>query len=141
VAGLVAITPASGYVDARAAILIGLGAGIFCYLAVEVKNRLKVDDALDVFGVHGIGGMWGALATGLFATIAINAAGGDGLFFGNPGQLITQLIAVIIVGLYAAVMTFVILKLVDVVVGLRVREEEEETGLDIAQHGEPAYRL
>lgn len=141
VAGLVAITPASGFVDARAAILIGLGAGIFCYLAIELKNKLRVDDALDVWGVHGVGGTWGALATGLFATTAVNAAGGNGLFFGNPGQFVSQLIAVLVSTVYAGVMTFIILKLIDFAFGLRVREEEEEAGLDIAQHGEVAYRL
>ena len=141
VAGLVAITPASGFVDPRAAILIGLGAGVFCYLGVELKNKLRVDDALDVWGVHGIGGTWGALATGLFATTAVNAAGGNGLFFGNPGQFLVQLAAVVTVWIYAGAATWIILKLVDVTVGLRVPEEEEEAGLDIAQHGEVAYRL
>ena len=141
VAGLVAITPASGFVDPRAAILIGLGAGVFCYLGVELKNKLRVDDALDVWGVHGVGGTWGALATGLFATTAVNAAGGNGLFFGNPGQFLIQLAAVLTVWVYAGVATWIILKVVDVTVGLRVPEEEEEAGLDIAQHGEVAYRL
>ena len=141
VAGLVAITPASGFVDPRAAILIGLGAGVFCYLGVELKNKLRVDDALDVWGVHGVGGTWGALATGLFATTAVNAAGGNGLFFGNPGQFLVQLAAVVTVWIYAGAATWIILKLVDVTVGLRVPEEEEEAGLDIAQHGEVAYRL
>ena len=141
VAGLVAITPASGFVDPRAAILIGLGAGVFCYLGVELKNKLRVDDALDVWGVHGVGGTWGALATGLFATTAVNAAGGNGLFFGNPGQFLIQLAAVLTVWVYAGAATWIILKVVDVTVGLRVPEEEEEAGLDIAQHGEVAYRL
>ncbi len=141
VAGLVAITPASGFVDARAAILIGLGAGIVCYLAIELKNRMRVDDALDVWGVHGVGGVWGALATGLFATVAVNSAGADGLFFGNPGQFFIQLVAVLVSAAYSSIVTFIILKIVDVLVGLRVHEHEEETGLDIAQHGEPAYRL
>lgn len=141
VAGLVAITPASGFVDPRAAILIGLGAGVFCYLGVELKNRLRVDDALDVWGVHGVGGTWGALATGLFASTAVNAAGGNGLFFGNPGQFLIQLAAVLTVWVYAGAATWIILKVVDVTVGLRVPEEEEEAGLDIAQHGEVAYRL
>ncbi|MBI2887709.1 MAG: ammonium transporter [Chloroflexi bacterium] len=141
VAGLVAITPASGFVDARAAIIIGLGAGILCYWAIELKNRLQVDDALDVWGVHGVGGTWGALATGLFATVAINSAGADGLFFGNPGQFVSQLIAVAVSWVYAGAATWVILKVVEAVVGLRVPEEEERAGLDIAQHGEVAYRL
>src|SRR5207244_630982 len=95
VAGLVAITPASGYVDVSAAILIGLGAGTFCYVGIQLTKRLKVDDALDIFGVHGIGGMWGALATGIFATVAVNAGAADGLAFGNPGQLGVQAIAVV----------------------------------------------
>src|SRR5438876_12029642 len=130
VAGLVAITPASGYVDVSASILIGLGAGIFCYTAIQLTKRLRVDDALDVFGVHGVGGAWGALATGIFATVAVNGAAKDGLLAGNPGQLGIQAIAVAASILYSAVMTFVILKLIDVFVGLRVPESEEVLGLD-----------
>ena len=99
-----------------------------------------MDDSLDVFGVHGVGGIWGALATGLFATKTVNAAGADGLFYGNPQQLLTQLIAVVATCVFSAVVTFVILKLVDVTVGLRVSEVEEEHGLDLSQHGEPAYQ-
>lgn len=141
VAGLVAITPASGFVDVRAAILIGLGAGVFCYAAVQLlKNRYQIDDALDVFGVHGIGGTWGALATGLFATKAVNEAGADGLLFGNPAQLGIQAVAVVATWVFAAAMTFIILKVVDALVGLRVPEEEERLGLDVSQHGEPAYQ-
>ncbi len=141
VAGLVAITPASGFVNVSASILIGLGAGLFCYLATLLRPKLKVDDALDVWAVHGIGGTWGAFATGLFATVAINAAGADGLFFGNPGQVVTQLIAIGATWIYAGVATAVIVKLVDITVGLRVRAHEEELGLDVSQHGEPAYKL
>ncbi|HEV8672316.1 MAG TPA: ammonium transporter [Candidatus Limnocylindria bacterium] len=141
VAGLVAITPASGYVDVSAAILIGLGAGTFCYVGIQLTKRLKVDDALDVFGVHGIGGMWGALATGVFATVAVNSAAADGLAFGNPGQLGVQAIAVLASVTYSAVMTFVILKLIDVFVGLRVPEDEEVLGLDASQHREAAYTI
>jgi Amt family ammonium transporter len=141
VAGLVAITPASGYVDVSAAILIGLGAGVFCYTAIQLTKRLKVDDALDVFGVHGVGGAWGAIATGLFATVAINSGAKDGLFYGNPGQLGIQAIAVGASILYSAVMTFVILKLIDVFVGLRVPENEEVLGLDASQHREAAYQI
>src|SRR2546425_2887951 len=141
VAGLVAITPASGYVDVSAAILIRLGAGIFCYTAIQVTRRLRVDDALDVFGVHGIGGSWGALATGVFATIAVNSAAKDGLLAGNPGQLGIQAIAVAASFTYSAVMTFVILKLIDVFVGLRVPESEEVLGLDASQHREAAYQI
>jgi len=139
VAGLVAITPASGYVDVSASILIGLGAGVFCYTAIQVTRRLRVDDALDVFGVHGVGGAWGALATGLFATVAVNSGAADGLFYGNPGQLWVQAIAVAASITYSAVMTFVILKLINVFVGLRVPEHEEVLGLDASQHKETAY--
>jgi Amt family ammonium transporter len=141
VAGLVAITPASGFVDVSAAILIGLGAGTFCYVGIQLTKRLRVDDALDVFGVHGIGGMWGALATGIFATVAVNSAGKDGLVFGNPEQLGIQAIAVLASVTYSAVMTFVILKLIDVFVGLRVPEDEEVLGLDASQHREAAYTI
>jgi ammonium transporter, Amt family len=141
VAGLVAITPASGYVDVSASILIGLGAGIFCYTAIQLTKRLRVDDALDVFGVHGVGGAWGAIATGIFATVAVNGAAKDGLLAGNPGQLGIQAIAVGAAILYSAVMTFVILKLIDVFVGLRVPESEEVLGLDATQHREAAYQI
>jgi ammonium transporter, Amt family len=141
VAGLVAITPASGYVDVSSSILIGLGAGVFCYTAIQLTKRLRVDDALDVFGVHGVGGAWGAIATGIFATVTVNGAAKDGLLAGNPGQLGVQAIAVSAVILYAGVMTFVILKLIDVFVGLRVPESEEVLGLDATQHREAAYQI
>ncbi|HKC91364.1 MAG TPA: ammonium transporter [Candidatus Limnocylindria bacterium] len=141
VAGLVAITPASGYVDVSSSILIGLGAGIFCYTAIQLTKRLRVDDALDVFGVHGVGGAWGAIATGIFATVAVNGAAKDGLLAGNPGQLGIQAIAVGASIVYSAVMTFVILKLIDVFVGLRVPESEEVLGLDASQHREAAYQI
>src|SRR5213594_2387434 len=114
VAGLVAITPASGYVTPMGAVIIGLGAGVFCYTAVIwIKHQMGVDDALDVWGVHGVGGTWGALATGLFATVAVNSGGADGLFYGNPGQVGSQLIAVAASWIWAGTMTFVLLKLVD----------------------------
>ena len=141
VAGLVAITPASGFVDVSGSIIIGLGAGVLCYLAMQLRPRLKVDDALDVWAVHGIGGTWGAIATGLFATVAINSAGANGLFFGNPQQLLTQAIAVGATWVYAAVATFVIVKALDLTIGMRVREHEESLGLDASQHGEIAYQL
>jgi Amt family ammonium transporter len=141
VAGLVAITPASGYVTPSAAILIGLVAGICCYLAVQLKPRLRVDDALDVFGVHGVGGTLGAILTGVFASVAVNPGGANGLLYGNAHQLLTQVIAVGAVWFYSAAGTFVILKLVDRVFGLRVPEEEELAGLDATQHGELAYQL
>jgi Amt family ammonium transporter len=142
VAGLVAITPAAGYVTVPASILIGLGAGVACFFGVMfVKEKFGVDDALDVVGVHGIGGTWGALATGIFATVAVNTAGANGLLYGNPQQLLTQAIAVLVSWVYAGVMTFVILKAIDAVVGLRVPEDEEVLGLDTTQHGEIAYQL
>jgi len=140
VAGLVGITPAAGFVTPMAAIIIGFMAGVGCFLAVELLVRGRVDDSLDVFGVHGVGGIIGALATGIFATKAVNAAGNDGLLYGNPGLLLTQLIAVVVVGVYAAGVTFVLLKLINLVVGIRVSPEEEARGLDTSQHGEAAYQ-
>ncbi|TAM59581.1 ammonium transporter [bacterium] len=136
VAGLVAITPASGYVTTPASILIGLGAGTICYVCVHLMRRSGVDDVLDVFAVHGMGGVWGALATGLFATVAINAGASNGLLYGNPRQLLIQLIAVGASFGYSAVMTFAILKLVNIFVPLRVSEQEEAMGLDVTQHRE-----
>ena len=142
VAGLVAITPAAGFVDTPAAILIGLGAGIFCFFAVDIlKRNVGVDDALDVFAVHGVGGIWGALATGLFATTAVNPAGFDGLFHGNPSQLLKQAVAVVAVAAFTAAVTWIILKVIDVTIGLRVPEQEEVLGLDTTTHGEVAYQL
>ena len=124
-----------------AALLIGLGAGVFCFWAVKlVKGWLGVDDSLDVVGVHGVGGIWGAIATGLFATKTVNSAGGDGLFYGNPNQVVVQLIAVGATCLLSAVLTFMILKVIDLTIGLRVSETEEEHGLDRSQHGELAYQ-
>lgn len=142
VSGLVAITPASGYVNTPAAVLIGLGAGVFCYLGVQlVKARFGVDDALDVVGVHGIGGTWGALATGLFATTLVNPDAANGLFYGNPQQLLIQLVAVVATWVYSGVATYIIFKVLDVIFGARVTQEEEEKGLDWTQHGELAYRI
>ena len=141
VAGLVAITPASGFVDVSGSILIGLGAGSICYLAMQLRPRLRVDDALDVWAVHGIGGTWGAIATGIFATVAINSAGANGLLYGNPQQLLTQVIAVGATWIYAATATFVIVKVIDLTIGMRVKESEESLGLDRSQHGEIAYQL
>jgi Amt family ammonium transporter len=140
VAGLVGITPAAGFVTPMAAIIIGLVTGLICFYAVEYVVRGRVDDALDVFGVHGVGGIVGAILTGVFATTSVNAAGFDGLLYGNPGQVVTQLIAVVVVAAYAAVVTFGLLKLIDVTIGLRVTEQEEQEGLDASQHGEAAYR-
>lgn len=142
VAGLVAITPASGYVNVMGAIAIGLLVSVFCFFAISVvKTKFGYDDSLDAFGVHCVGGIWGALATGLFATKAINPAGGDGLFFGNPKQFITQLTAVAITLVYSFVATFIIYKLVDVVMGVRVKDSDEAIGLDLTQHHEGAYTV
>ena len=139
VAGLVAITPASGFVGPLSAIIIGALAGIICYGGILMKSRLGYDDSLDVVGIHGLGGTWGALATGLFASTAINPDGADGLFFGNPGQLWAQFISVIATMIFAFVMTFVILKLIDLLIGLRVTNEEEMKGLDVSLHDEAGY--
>jgi Amt family ammonium transporter len=141
VAGLVAITPASGFVGPVASIIIGAVAGFVCYTACNFKSKLGYDDSLDVVGVHGVGGTWGALATGLFASKAVNDAGGDGLFYGNPGQLWTQIVAVVATYAIAIVGTLIILKIVDAVVGLRVTEEDEVSGLDLSQHSETAYAM
>jgi Amt family ammonium transporter len=135
VAGLVAITPAAGFVGPVSAILIGIGGGVVCYLGVFLKNKMGYDDALDVLGIHGIGGTWGALATGLFASVG----GGTGLFFGNPGQVWIQAVGVGATWIFAGVGTFIILKIVDGVVGLRVSKEAEVLGLDLTQHSERAY--
>ena len=138
VAGLVAITPASGFVGPISSIMIGIGAGVICYFAVVMKNSFGYDDALDVFAVHGIGGTWGAIATGLFANPAINSAG-KGLFFGNPGQVMTQIMAVAATWILAIVGTFILLKIVDAIIGLRLTREDEQTGLDLSQHSESGY--
>jgi Amt family ammonium transporter len=141
VAGLVAITPASGYVGPLSSIVIGAVAGALCYTACNFKSKVGYDDSLDVVGVHGVGGTWGAIGTGLFASKAINDGGADGLFFGNPGQLWTQIVAVAATMILAVVMTWIVLKIVDAVVGLRVSEEDEVAGLDLSQHSETAYAL
>jgi Amt family ammonium transporter len=139
VAGLVAITPASGFVNVMGAIVIGFGAGVACYAAIQLRERIRVDDALDVWAVHGIGGTWGALATGLFATVAINAGAANGLFYGNPKQALIQMVAIGASWGWSIIGTFAILKFVNLFVPLRVQEDEEAVGLDLSQHGEPAY--
>jgi len=141
VAGLVAITPAAGFVGPVSAILIGIGGGVLCFAACNLKAKFGYDDSLDVVGVHGVGGTWGAIATGLFASKAINEAGADGLFAGNPGLLGAQLLAVAATWVFAFVGSVVLLKVVDAVVGLRVTEDDEFAGLDISQHSENAYAL
>ena len=139
VAGLVAITPASGFVGPISSIWIGMGAGALCYLMVMLKPVFGYDDALDAVGVHGVGGTWGALATGLFASKAINSAGADGLFFGNPALLGIQALAVVITIVFVFIGSLILLKIVDGVLGLRVSEEDERLGLDLSQHDEKAY--
>ena len=142
VAGLVAITPASGFVMPTGAIWIGIGAGVFPWLAVTfLKEALGYDDSLDAFGVHGIGGMWGAIATGIWATKTINPDGANGLLYGNPVQLWIQIKAVIVTVVYSFTVGAVLFKLVDVVMKLRVSEHEERVGLDLTQHREAAYTL
>ena len=140
VAGLVAITPAAGFVGIISSVIIGIGAGVFCYFGVSLKSCLGYDDSLDVVGIHGIGGIWGALATGLFASQAINPAGFNGLFFGNPGQLWIQFVSVVATCAFSFIVSFVLLKIVSAFVPLRVSEEEEEVGLDVAMHSESAYQ-
>jgi len=139
VAGLVAITPAAGFVSPVSALIIGGLAGVTCYGGVMAKAKLGYDDSLDVVGIHGVGGTWGALATGLFASTAANPDGANGLFFGNPGQLWIQFISVVVTCLFAFAMTFVILKVLDLIMGLKVPEEEEVRGLDVTQHSEAGY--
>lgn len=134
VAGLVAITPAAGYVVPLAAIPIGVGAGIVCYYALLFRQRVKIDESLDVWAVHGMGGTWGAIATGVFASV-----GATGLLVGDPGQLLAQVVAIGATWVYAFVATFVIAHAVDRTIGLRVEEEMEIRGLDRALHGEEAY--
>ncbi len=141
VAGLVAITPASGFVGPLSAIIIGGLGGIICYGGIMLKSRLGYDDSLDVVGIHGLGGIWGSLATGLFASTTINSGGRDGLFFGNPGQIWIQFISVIATMLFSFFMSLIILKFVDLIIGLRVTEEEEERGLDLSLHNETSYSL
>jgi ammonium transporter, Amt family len=134
IAGLVAITPAAGFVEPMAAIAIGAVGGVVCYCALAFRVRQGLDESLDAWAIHGMGGLWGALATGIFAVAAIG--GVDGLIYGNPAQFAIQVVDSAVVILYAFVVTFVLAKVVDAVMGLRVSEEEEYVGLDIAQHGE-----
>jgi ammonium transporter, Amt family len=139
VAGLVAVTPAAGFVAPVFALVIGLGAGALCYGAVMLKGRVGYDDSLDVVGIHGVGGAFGALATGLFASTAVNAAGADGLFFGNPRLLGIQALAVGATLTYSFAVSYILLKVLDRTMGLRVTGEHEIMGLDLSQHGEAGY--
>ncbi len=142
VAGLVAITPASGYVTPLSAIIIGASVGIICYISVSlIKPLFGYDDSLDAFGVHGVGGTFGAIATGLFASVAVNAAGADGVFSGSYALLGKQIIAILASGIYSFVLTIIILKVLDAVMGIRVSPDEEVQGLDLTQHSESGYNL
>jgi Amt family ammonium transporter len=137
VAGLVAITPASGFVNPTGALVIGIVAGLLCFWgATGLKHAMGYDDSLDAFGVHGVGGFVGAILTGVFAVEAVGGAGKKGLIDGNPGQVLTQFYGVAVTIVYDAVVSFILLKLIDVTIGLRVTEDEEREGLDITQHGE-----
>lgn len=140
VAGLVAITPGAGFVTPLSSIVIGLIGGTICYFAISLmKAKFGYDDALDAFGCHGIGGTWGALATGIFATKTINSAGADGLFYGNASLLRIQAESVLITVVFTVLATFIILKVIGLVMKLRVSDEQESTGLDLSLHGETAY--
>lgn len=140
VAGLVAITPAAGFVAPIPAVIIGLVGGAICYFAVAVlKAKCGYDDSLDAFGVHGIGGTWGAIATGLWASTAVNPAGVNGLFYGNGGLLVAQIISIIVAYLLGGIGSFVLFKIVNAITTFRADEEEETSGIDIVEHGERAY--
>jgi len=139
VAGLVGITPAAGFVTPVAAILIGSITTFVCFYAVSFKHKIQIDDALDTYPVHGVGGTVGAILTAVFATTAVNSAGKNGLLYGNPGELLVELAAIAIAYVVAGVGTFVILKLIDATVGLRVKEVAEMQGMDISEHGEEGY--
>ncbi len=142
VAGLVAITPAAGFVGPIDALWIGIGVSLICFFFVAVvKVKFGYDDSLDAFGVHGIGGIWGALATGLWANKEINSAGNNGLFYGNPGQFMIQLKTVLVTVVYSFIVSFILLKIVDMIVGLKPTEQEERIGLDLTQHREAGYTV
>lgn len=141
IAGLATITPAAGFVSPLSSLIIGLAAGAICYGALNMKNRFGYDDSLDAFGVHGVGGIVGSFATGLFAQSVINPAAGNGLLFGNVALAKTQFIAILVTAAYSFMITVVLLKVIDRVMGLRVSEDAEVNGLDISQHGESGYSL
>jgi Amt family ammonium transporter len=141
IAGLATITPASGFVSPMSSLVIGLAAGAVCYGALNIKGRLGYDDSLDAFGVHGVGGALGTLATGLFAQTLINPSGNNGLFFGDQKLFVSQIIAILVTAAYSFTISVIILKIIDKVIGLRVDEESEVNGLDISQHGESGYSL
>jgi Amt family ammonium transporter len=139
VAGLVGITPAAGFVGPIPAMIIGAAVGSACFYGVQIKSKVGLDDALDVLGVHGVGGVCGMILTGLFASVAYNAAGANGLFHGNPQLLVSEIIGIVVSAGYSFVITFGALKLIDATIGLRVTQEEESVGLDVTEHAETAY--
>lgn len=141
IAGLATVTPAAGYVGPLSAAIIGILAGIGCYLGIMAKNRFGYDDSLDVVGIHGVGGVIGLICTGFLASKAVNPGGADGLFFGNPSQLGLQCIAVFVTIVYSFVISYILLKIVDKILGLRVSETDEIGGLDLSQHDETAYNI
>lgn len=141
VAGLATVTPASGFVGPISAAVIGILAGVICYYGIMAKNRFGYDDSLDVVGIHGVGGVLGLFATGLFASTAVNPAGADGLFFGNPAQLGIQCLVIGVTIVYSFVLTWILFKIIDKIFGLRVSEDDEINGLDLSQHDETAYNL
>jgi Amt family ammonium transporter len=137
--GLAAVTPAAGFIAPIMGVPIGIGASVIGYYSMLIRGKSRVDDSLDVLACHGMGGLWGVLATGVFASLAVNAAGANGLIFGNVMPVLKQLVAIVAVGAYAFAGTMILGKLVDVTIGLRVTRTEETLGLDISQHGERAY--
>lgn len=139
VVGLAAVTPASGFVTPMAAMAIGAIAAPICYYTIRFRERRGLDESLDVWACHGMSSTWGTLATGLFATVAVNAGGANGLFFGNPGQFSIQMIAVLVTIVFSFGMTYILAKVLDMSIGLRVSQMEEEVGLDISSHGERSY--
>ena len=139
VVGLAAVTPASGYITPMAAMVLGAVAAVICYYAIRFRQNRNLDESMDVWACHGMASSWGMIATGLFATVAVNEAGGNGLFYGNPGQLAVQALAWVVTMVFAFGMTYVVAKLLDMSIGLRVTPMEEEVGLDISAHGERAY--
>ncbi len=139
ISGLATITPTAGFVGPNAAILIGLIAGVVCYLFVNAKTKFKLDDSLDVVGIHGVGGLAGTLCLGIFASTAVNPGGVDGLLAGNPGQLVTQIKGILIVGIYTFIVSWILFKVVHVTMGLRLSDDAEVQGLDSTEHSETAY--
>jgi Amt family ammonium transporter len=139
IAGLATITPTAGFVGPNVAILVGLLGCTFCYTFVSMKGRFNLDDSLDVVGIHGVGGLVGTICLGLFASTVVNPGGVDGLFAGNPGQLVSQIIGVVVVSVYAFTVSWVIFKIIDSTIGLRLSDEAEVAGMDSAEHSETAY--